>query len=99
MTDIKKVKKEIEKDVLLNPRIPQDIRMGHLQESIPEGDKYNFTGKRAEVLRKLTTGAYRNDSAGLRRNLQEIDFDLSWASLAGVNLSGLDLSKVNLAGA
>lgn len=99
MARIEKVGKEIEKGALLNPRISREIRMGHLQESIPEKDKYHFTGKRAEVLRKLMAGAYRNDNAGLRRDLQEIDFDLSWASLAGANLSGLDLSKANLAGA
>jgi len=95
--DIEKVKREIEKEVLLNPRIPKIIRLLHTLEAIPDEEKFYFTGKKEEILRKLVERKYKNDSE-LKRDLKEVKFDLSWMPLKGADLSGLDFGKVKFIG-
>jgi hypothetical protein len=98
MAGIKKVRKEIVKGIFSSKNLPEELKTGSILKMLPDREKFYFSGKKAEVVRKLVNREYMSNEE-LRKDLKEIGFDLAWAPLAGANLSGLDLSRTDLTGA
>lgn len=94
---IKKVTKELEKEILLNERIPAELRARSILDVYPDKKRFYFSGKKAEVMEKLAKRRYESNEE-LRRELKEINLDLTWAPLGGANLSGLDMRNTNFSG-
>lgn len=87
------VVKKLNKNVLLNEKIPKDLRMLQTVKLSPD-KKIVFSEERMRVAKGLLKGRYKT-SEQLREDLKKISFDLSWTILTNCNFTGLDFSNVN----
>ena len=87
------VVKKLNKSVLMNEKIPEDVRMLQMKKLNPD-KKIIFSKERERVIKKLLERGYISNEV-LREDLKKINFDLSWCILNNADLSNLNLSNVN----
>lgn len=98
MGDLKKDLEKIDKNVLLNEKLPEDLRMGILAKIKPKelrDGKIVFSEDKKNIINKLLRGAYVGNNRELSEDLERIRFDLSWVELPQANLKSLNFQNVN----
>jgi len=98
MCEVKKVMKELDKCLFLNENVPEEMRMRLLTKLKPpsKAGRIAHSEEKTLIIKKLKSGYYGGKNAELRKDLEKIMFDLSWANLQNANLTSLDLQNVNL---
>ena len=90
---LEEVSDKLNKIILLNKKIPEDLRMSQTGKLIPDRKKV-FSKERERIITKLEGGGY-GSSRELRKDLEAIGFDLNWSSITNTRMAGLDFSSVN----
>jgi len=90
---LEEVVERLNKKVLLNTKIPEEQRMLQMENLTPDKKKI-FSNEREQIIKKLKNRGYKTNDE-LRRELEKVSFNLSWAILTHANISNLDFSNVN----
>ena len=90
---LEEVSDKLNRIILLNKKIPEDLRMSQTGKLIPDRKKI-FSDERKRIIEKLENREYKS-SEELRKDLEGIGLDLNWSSITNIRMAGLDFSSVN----
>lgn len=87
------VVERLNKLILMNEKIPEDIRMLCIEKLTPDKERI-FSRDREPINKKLEKRQY-NSNEELKKDLNKVYMDLSWSHFRYFQMNGLDFSNVN----